>query len=520
VLDSPDTALVIVTGFIPPGTRRGDLFDVQVTLPPGSKVSSLRGGYLQQCHLRLWDTKLHVNPNYQKPDGALAGQVVAKASGQLLIGLGGESDGEQDPNQLVGAIWEGAQCFLDRPYYFMLKDQRKQARYADAVAQRINTTFQDDPQKRLQLLQMKGLLVLDEVKNTINAQHGESLVGSRDMARAANKEMVVVNVPWEYRHNTERYILVVCKMPLGEKPEKRQPYRECLRTMLHDPAHALKAALRLEALGKESIPVLRAALDDSQPMVRFAAAEALAYLGDGSGIPELARLATQQDYHCFPLRGYCLIALATLEQSASRTRLMELLSCPVVETRYGAFRALQLLNVASAAIEGEQIGRAGRLHRLAPHSPGLVHYALSRRPEVVLFGEAPTLVPPFALRAGKEFNVTAAADDQLCTVSRYQIDPVRQTHEQCALRLEEVLRTLAALGAEYPDVVALLHEVQDRQCVNCPIYADAMPQTMPYKDLTKAVLDAPPTSTAPGATAGEARPPVAAGHYLSGVPGH
>ena len=38
ILASPDNAMVLVTAFIPPGARVGDRIDVEVVLPPGSKV--------------------------------------------------------------------------------------------------------------------------------------------------------------------------------------------------------------------------------------------------------------------------------------------------------------------------------------------------------------------------------------------------------------------------------------------------------------------------------------------------
>ena len=55
VLASPDNALVIVEASLPPGARKGDPLDVQVKLPPGSKATSLRGGYLRMCKLYNYD---------------------------------------------------------------------------------------------------------------------------------------------------------------------------------------------------------------------------------------------------------------------------------------------------------------------------------------------------------------------------------------------------------------------------------------------------------------------------------
>ena len=111
-----------------------------------------------------------------------------------------------------------------------------------------------------------------------------------------------------------------------------------------DPGKSMRAALRLEALGKESIPVLIEALRSDCPLVRFCAAESLAYLGNPTGVEELASLAKQFD----SLRAYCLMAMAALDESACHIHLVDLMSEPSGELRYGAFRALRLLNEVRA----------------------------------------------------------------------------------------------------------------------------------------------------------------------------
>ena len=48
-------------------------------------------------------------------------------------------------------------------------------------------------------------------------------------------------------------------------------------------AVASSAAIRLEALGKESLPTLKKGLSSQHPLVRFTSAEALAYLESTAG---------------------------------------------------------------------------------------------------------------------------------------------------------------------------------------------------------------------------------------------
>src|SRR5262249_50602822 len=169
VLASPDNALVLVTALIPAGSRKGDPIDIEVSLPPGSKVTSLRGGYLQQCVLRNYDrTKnlgAQINPQYSGGDKLLPGHVLAYARGPLLVGFG---DGDDKAKLCRGRIWEGGVSLIDRPFFLVLKNDKKFARVAGAVAERINVLFPDDALKQQRVLHHKRLLVLEEVTNQLN----------------------------------------------------------------------------------------------------------------------------------------------------------------------------------------------------------------------------------------------------------------------------------------------------------------------------------------------------------------
>ena len=186
------------------------------------------------------------------------------------------------------------------------------------------------------------LLILNEMTQQLN-QKQEQALGQGEMARAINKEMVYLRVPYAYRYNPERYLRVARLIPLYEEPEHKGKYRNRLQKMLLDPSDTLgifRAALRLEALGKESIPALKNGLESEHYLVRFASAEALAYLECATGIEELAKLAEQ-----YPnLRLYAMIALSSMDEGICRTKLTEMLSKDDAALRCGAFRALRLLD--------------------------------------------------------------------------------------------------------------------------------------------------------------------------------
>jgi hypothetical protein len=481
LLQSPNNAVVLITALIPPGGRKGDPIDIQVTLPQGSKVTSLRGGYLQQTVLRNYDSKKHINPQYQGNDTLLPGHILAVARGPVLVGMG---EGDAAAKLRRGVIWEGGVSLIDRPFYLVLKNDQKFAAVANAVAERINLMFPDDARKREEVLRNKRLLMLDEVTSQINEKFRPVLAQKSETARAVNREVVYAQVPHTYRLNPERYLRIARLIPLRESPESQGKYHRLLEEMLTQSKHTVGAALRLEALGRDSVPVLEKALKNPNVLVRFSAAEALAYLGSTAGVEELARLSDQYD----ALRAYGLTAMATVNESICKIKLEELLDSPCPDMRYGAFKALRILDdheARSATVKGELLNDAFWLHRVAVQSEPLVHATFAGRPEVVLFGKEPRLAAPLKLFAGAEFTITAERNDDRCTVSRYVLNPPSLRRKQCSFRVEDVLRTVAELGGQYADAVELLRQVDRTRSMSARLAVDALPQAPAVEELAQ-----------------------------------
>jgi hypothetical protein len=448
ILASAETSLVFVQASIPPGARKGDPLDVEVTVPRESKTKSLSGGQLLECVLYNYDTKKHLDKNYEGPDGYLQGHPVAKAEGPLVVGF---SDGDERAKLRQGRIWGGGRCQLDRPFYLYLNGNEQKVRVARTVAERINETF-----------------------------HGSGRGQMAELAEAKTKELVYLNVPSQYRLNLPRYLRVVRLVPLWETEAARIPYHRRLEEQLLDPARAVTAALRLEALGQDSIPSLKRGLASEHPLVRFAAAEALAYLGDPSCGEELARTIKEQPV----LRAFSLTAMASLDEAVCHVELGRLLAESSPETRYGAFRALRALDENAEIVRGERLNDSFWLHQIAPNSTSMVHVASRGRPEIVLFGEDPCLTPPFPILAG-EFTVTANAEDKRCTITRISLRHGK-IKKQCGFALKDVMHTLAEMGGEYTDAVEVLRRADQLQCLNCPVAIDALPQATSVYDLAKA----------------------------------
>ena len=131
-------------------------------------------------------------------------------------------------------------------------------------------------------------------------------------------------MPPAYKLNLPRFLRVVRLVPLqgaSDRPAPRTPtrgvYRQRLAEDLLDPARTVTAALRLEALGQQSIPALKTGLESTHPLVRFCAAESLAYLDCPAGGEELGAAVAKQPL----LRAFALTALASLDESVSHIQL-------------------------------------------------------------------------------------------------------------------------------------------------------------------------------------------------------
>jgi hypothetical protein len=462
VLSHPDHTMVVITAVIPPGSRKGDPIDIVVSLPDGSRCTSLRGGNLLQADLYSYDSTRNLNPGYKGADQLLKGNKLATAEGPVLIGMDRavktrvraasaepKEDSKVEESQKAGRIWGGGKCLADPPLALMLKPDQQYSRVAARVAERINQSFPG------------------------------SKLGTEAIAVAKSKSLVLLGVPSQYRNNLPHFLRVVRAIPLDRIPAIDSPYRKKWSEQLLDPSKALSAAIRLEALGEESVPTLSAALRAPSPWTRFAAAQSLAYLRKPACAEELARLAREQPV----LRAYCLTALSSLNESACQIRLADLLRDKDPELRYGAFCGLRKLDDRDPEVSGHNLNNAFWLHQVATDSPPLIHVLHSKRPEIVLFGANQTLAAPFRMGFGDEFTITVDKDDAHCTVSRFSTRKSSKTSKQCSLHIADILKSVTDLGGSYGDAIDLLSKADAAGKLSCDLFSDALPHRFEVTEL-------------------------------------
>jgi len=431
VLASKNTALVLVRGYLRPGIQKGDVFDVEVRVPSRSETTSLRGGFLLEVPLR----------EMMILRGAVReGHILAKASGPVLVDP--SADPEKDPIYATrGRILGGGVAERSRTLGLLLKPEYHSVANAARIESAVNRRF---------YIVQRGL------------QEG--------VARAKTNEYVELKLHPRYKNNIPRYVAVIRAIPLRDNEQIRLQRLRELESELLNPATAPQASLELEALGAPAVEVLKKGLTASSPVVRFHAAEALAYLDCPEAAPVLGQIARDEP----AFRVYALAALSALNDLESVEILRELLKSPSAETRYGAFRALVELNPNDAAVAGENLGDQFWYHVVRVGGPPMVHVTKNRRAEVVLFGDDIRLSGKFALEAGNRIMVTSQEPGKV-TVSRFAVNEADQKRF-VSDSLDEIIRAIVELGGTYPDVVQMLQEARAAGALEARFEVDAVPE--------------------------------------------
>ncbi len=401
LLRSNDTTMVIVRGFLPPLIKKGESFDVEISLPDGSKTTSLVGGYMLPC-----DLKEHA---YVQGGGTREGKLMAKASGAILLATG-EGDMKYETAQMRRGTIPGGGTYVmqgTRKLTVLVRNDYRSAKLTHRIAQRIGERFHDYDEHGLQ----------------------------KPLAEALTDLKIELTVPEKYRDNYPRFQQVIRNIALKETPVERHMRIKELQDDLMVPESCEQAALELEAIGQESAPILKEGLKSSNIECRFRAAEALAYLGDPAGVDALKEAADKEA----AFRVFALVALASLDDGTAFQALYALMNHESLETRYGAFRALSEANPNDPNVQGEKMDGGYTLHVLKTTGRPMVHVTQRRKAEITVFGADQEFATPMVLRAGQKIMVHADAGSSRVRVVRIAANE-RPMVREVSTKVADVIR--------------------------------------------------------------------------------
>ena len=438
LLASPSTSLVWAHGLIPPGARKGERFDVLLEVPPDNDTTSLSGGWLMET--RLAEKALLGNR-------VRDGHVLATAEGPVLVDP--VSEGTRDGVSTLRARIPGGGVVL--------------------APRQIGLVIAADH---------RSIALSKRIGDCVNRRFHTIVRGSkRGVATPKTDRFIELEIPPGYAHALDRYVQVVRSVAVNEAAGRRLERLELLSRQLADPVTAAAAAVRLEAIGKDGIATLRAALDSPDREVRFHAAEALAYLGESIAAEHLAEAASSFR----SVRAAALDALAVLDDANGIDALESLLANPSAETRYGAFRTLWRIDPKGPLVRGERLSDAFSLHVLDVGGPPLVHATRTFRPEIVLFGTDHPLTDGLRAEAGS--TIVVCVEGPMATISRFAAGDDDRSRTVPA-RLDRVIRAVAEVGGSYPDVVQFLQQAKAMRGLSSRLAFDSLPDaTMPRASL-------------------------------------
>jgi len=431
ILNSKTASLVLARAMLRPGIQKGERVDVEVRVPSRSETTSLRGGWLLETRLKelaVLDRQVH------------DGHVLALAEGPILVDPSAQPDKDRVAT-CRGRILGGAVVLKSRILGLVLTPGNQTVGNSARVATVVNNRFHT-VQKSIQV----------------------------GVAKAKTDQLIELTIHPRYKDNVDRYVQVVRAIAMKENSAERMARIERLQRELLDPLTAGAAARQLEALGRDGVESLRKGLEASDREVRFFAAEALAYLDRREAAEPLAEMARQEP----AFRVFALGALGAMDDSAARDQLEQLLHVPSAETRYGAFRALWVMNPSHPLVAGDAQIKAFHYSVVDSAGPPMIHVTRNRRPEVVLFGLQQRFSQPLALNAGPNIMITSTGSGEVA-VSKYVVGQADQKRI-VSTSVDEVIRAIVDLGGTYPDVVQALGEAKAARVLASRFEVDALPE--------------------------------------------
>ncbi|OYW17672.1 MAG: hypothetical protein B7Z55_12070, partial [Planctomycetales bacterium 12-60-4] len=384
----------------------------------------------------------------------------AKAKGPVLIAGIGRELNKEDALLRKGRVLGGARVLKERELSIYLRNDFRSIRNSTRIADAIGRRF----------------------------HHFDKYGIKKPMAEAKTDQKLVLSVHPRYKDNYPRYLQVIRSVAFRETTVSQRVRMQRLHDELLTPETADVAALKLEAIGKDAIPILQTGLKSPVMEVRFHSAMALAYMEEADSLPVLAEAAKNES----AFRVFAFAAMSTVDDAQSHLFLRELMSNELAETRYGAFRSLWTLDKSDPFIRGLPMGLPPKdvysdepaepqapqwhLHVLQTEGPPLVHCTLRTRPEVVLFGANQELIPPLVLSAGRNVMLTAQPGSQTISITKFAPDRP-DVRKEVSLKLAEVLLTIDELGVTYPDVVNMLAQASDQRNLPTKLETDALPES-------------------------------------------
>jgi Flagellar P-ring protein/HEAT repeats len=416
VLADPDTAVVRIDGFIPPGSTKGLLFDVLVTAVD-SQTTSLAGG-------TLWTATLGLN-GAGAPFKYLREQ--ATAYGPIYDNPYHDTPDTGEPAQFgrqQALVVAGGQVTAPRSLELVL-NQSSYTR-SRAIADRINDRFRRET--------------------------------DRDpIAKPLTDQLIKITIPPRFQADPGGLIDLVMHLYLQTGPGfEAQQARQLARVLEEDPQAQESVRLAWQALGRPVVQVLREFYDDPRLPMSLTSLEAGAWLGDERASVALSRLAGHEDP---AVRARVAGALALLPRSLKGAgTLTRLLDDKDTSVRVAAYESLATINdrliTNGRVVVSDESGTGVKyIIDTIPSETPLVYISQIGVPRIVIFGQNVGFKSPVLARFwGNRLMVSSDANQDHINVFYQPYSPQPDEPTSIQLKANPDLKTLVYLLGHQPTI--------------------------------------------------------------------
>jgi len=450
-LSDKRNSIVVVGAYIPPGARVGQRVDAFCQALPQSATSSLAGGTLYQCELRLFGA------NAIDPGGSVNKYVEAR--GPLFINPAyaletpKPTDGIARSGARTATVLGGGLVTTDRPLQLRLRTP--QWNIARAVEMVINTRFQGVADK--------------------NRQDGRGMC----VTEAQDEGYLNLYVPVSYKGNWEHFAGVATHLYINLNPSSAALKAQDLAAAAQKPGAMLEdISFALEGLGSVAVPYITPLLASPSPDVRYAAARAGAYLGDTASEDTLIRIATTNGD---PFRLNAILALGELPNNPEINRAMAAcIDADESQIRIGAYKILAANH--DPAILSRTVNDSFVLDMIESKGPPLIYASRSGEPRIAVFGNRTSISQPLTFSAfDTQLTITTDAERPNQLSVFYRGDDVQEPVKVASRpNVAELAARLGGAGDEklhfgYGDIVGILQSLADRGKVSATFVLQDQP---------------------------------------------
>lgn len=433
LIDSHDTAVVVVYGRVPPGSPRGTRFDVVVEAL-GNQTRSLEGGVLIPTEMRVFDVSA-------AGTGIVAGRTLAMARGPVFTNPFVPQDAATHRNLRRGTVLGGGRTVIERDFRVLLEEP------SYSMARRI--------------------------ERSLNERFGQN----PPTALAMSMGYLEVRTPAEYAQAPERFLALLPRLYTENSPAfYERKLRELSRLINPDPRRLAQLSLIWEGIGPAALPTLRPLYEHPDPLIRFHAAQAGLRLHDASALAAMRAIASDRSH---PYRLLAIGELAVAGLRGATPTLVALLDDPDAQIRIAAYEALReyghpairsqryvsIVDPSQTSLIFEQVRSAAR---------PLIYIRRTTEPRIAVFGPVLPVVPPVFYAHHKDWVILSgqAGDDHLTIISRNRPGLHIPAPLEVEPRVDRLVHALAALpaldDAGKPEGIALPYstivEVLDALC--------------------------------------------------------